>query len=166
MKEELEYIPKFEDYLVSNYGYVYNAKLRKIIATSVNEQKVAFVSLSRDGKQHHKALGLLVARTFIPRPHDHFNTPIHLDGDRNNCDVRNLMWRPRWFSAKFHRQFEQTYFNEGTDRVEVIETGEQFNSVREACVKYGLLAIDVMNSAHLPEDRKVFPIWQSFRMVA
>jgi hypothetical protein len=163
MKEIWEDIPDFPDHLVSNFGQIYNMRTRNILVLSGNQQGVCRVALLRDGKQYQRSVSLLVATAFIPRPYPHFNTAINLDGDRTNCRADNLAWRPRWFSARYHRQFSRNDVK-NSHRPIFDETANQvFINMRAVCITYGVLAIDVMNG--IESGQYVFPLGHTFRYV-
>jgi hypothetical protein len=163
MKEEWEDIPDFPDHLVSNFGQIYNMRTKNILILSGNQQGVTRVALLRDGKQYQRSVSLLVATAFIPRPYSHFNTAINLDGVRTNCRVDNLAWRPRWFSARFHRQFARNDVKNSHRPILDETTGEVFENMKAVCVRYGVLSIDIMNA--MQTGYEVFPIGHNFRYV-
>lgn len=163
MKEKWEDIPDFPEHLVSNLGNVYNMRTRNLLTVSKNQGGIAKVGLLKEGKQYQRSLALLVARAFVPQTYPHFNTPISLDGDRNNCRVDNLDWRPRWFSAKYHRQFQRSEVKEANRPIMDVTANQVFINMKAVCVTYGVLAIDVLNSIHA--DRYVFPLGHTFRYI-
>ena len=163
MKEEWKDIPDFPEHLVSNLGEIYNMRTKNILVVSPNQQRVARVALLRDGKQFQRSVSLLVARAFIPQPYPHFNTPINLDGVRNNCRVDNLSWRPRWFSARYHRQFERSEVKLANRPIMDVTANQVFINMKAVCVTYGVLATDVLNSIHA--DHYVFPLGHTFRYI-
>lgn len=167
MREKWEDVEGFPDHLVSNHGQVYNMKTQNILAISINQAGVPHVGMVREGKQYKRSVALLVATVFLEQPAQHYNTPMHLDGVRTNCHVSNLVWRPRWFAIKYHDQFKDRIFHNQSKPLEIIETGEQFATIKEACVKYGLLWDDVLNSAysHEPYKKRPFPIRHAFRFI-
>lgn len=117
--------------------------------------------LMRENYQHYsRSLPLLVARVFIPQDLEAFDTPIHLDGDKMNCSVDNLMWRPRWFSFKFHAQFRM--YPEGLINAPVrqLNDGKVFRDSREVASLYGLLEVDIFLS--IQNRTYVWPTYQQF----
>jgi hypothetical protein len=136
-------INEFPNYSVSNYGQVRNTKLDRVLAKHINGRGISYVRLSTEHKPSSRSLAVLVAHAFIP-PHksEWFDTPINLDGDRQNNHVSNLMWRPRWFAIRYHQQFEAEVFTYRCD-VLLTNTGEIFRNLREPAIKYGLLERDI-----------------------
>lgn len=143
--EELE---EFPNYAVSSHGHVVNMKTDRDLKPSRNQQGHVKVSLYRDKQLLTRSVALLVAQTFVERPSIHFDTPVHLDGDYSNCFADNLMWRPRWYAIKYHKQFVYEAFAEDARPFPLLElkSGERYESVRDACVKNGLYCFDVVKS--------------------
>lgn len=132
-------IEGFEDYLISTSGNVKNHQGR-LLSLRVNAQDITMVGLSQDGKQHMRAVDLLVAHAFLEPPQfSAFTSVIHLNGVRSDNHVNNLMWRPRWFAVKYHRQFKEDLFNDWNAPIYIMDTDEVFNNPREIAVKYGVL---------------------------
>lgn len=111
-------------------------------------------------RQVTRSVALLVAEAFVPRPRDTFNSPIHLDGDRGNCRLVNLTWRPRWFAVKFHQQFRDIRFHHRDIELGIRGTRERFRGWAEPCMKYGLLYTAIINSYR--HNDTVFPTGQRF----
>jgi hypothetical protein len=169
MQVEWLQIEEFPMYSVSNIGEGRNDETDRYMSKLVNQRGIVNVGLTRDRVQYKRSLTLLVAEHFIDKPRDTsgkwleaFDTPINLDGDRFNNHADNIVWRPRWFATKYYQQFQQSHacFNRP---VEIIETGEMFETSFAAATALGLLdreiAISVMTKNY------VWPINQHFRVV-
>lgn len=130
------------------------------MALSANQYGIVYVGLM-DGKlQYKRSVAVLVAEAFLPEAADAFDTPIHLDGDKANCRVDNLLWRPYWFARKYHRQFyERISVNRG---IEDVATGEWFHNSLEAAARYGLLDRDIGYA--LGKGLPVWPTQQRFQL--
>lgn len=155
-------IPGFENYSINRKGQVRNDKRNHIMALRVNKDGVVHVSLSKDGRQYVRGIALLVAKTYLDVPQQkHFNSVIHLDGDRSNNDVDNLQWRPRWFTLVYHKQFENMrgYNKPIRDR----KSGEEFESSWDAVMKYGLLHAELIMSMY--NRTYVWPTYQEFEVI-
>jgi hypothetical protein len=140
-------IQGFPGYSVSTLGRVRRDSSGRILRIKVNQYGVPYIGLMRDWDQKQRSLALLVARAFIPNTSDIFDTPINLDGDRFNCAVDNLMWRPRWFAVKYNQQFTHGRYSEAIEApVRAIETGEVFRDSFEASCRYGVLERDLVLS--------------------
>jgi hypothetical protein len=115
----------------------------------------------RGPKQYKRSLALIVAEAFIERPNEAFDTPIHLDGNRRNNDISNILWRPLHFARKFNKQFERGVRACIGRPVEIIETGEIFENSLAAAKALGLIdreiAISIMTRNY------VWPIYQHFK---
>jgi len=116
----------------------------------------------RGWEQCIRSLPLLVARTFLPRPSNIFNTPIQLDGDPLNCRVENLMWRPRWYAVRYKQQFQEPYDTPIRSRVKCVSDGERFRNSFAAACRYGLLEEEVVMSVH--NRTPTWPTYQYFEL--
>src|SRR4051794_2006535 len=132
-------IPDFPGYSVSNMGRVRNDDTRRIMALSRNQYGILYVGLTYGREQFKRSVAVLVADHFLPTfESDAFDTPIHLNGDRSDCRAENLMWRPRDFAIRFHKQFRN-------DRIlvkktiEDLKTGERFRNSMAVAQRFGLL---------------------------
>lgn len=167
MSRERESWVDLEDYpgyVISNLGRVMNKSTEIIKTPTENQQGIISVNLIRDHIQCRRSVALLVANTFLPAPNNpRFDTPIHLDGDRFNCRADNLAWRPLWFARQYHTQLREPVNPEWRGVVELIETGEVFDDIRQCSTTYGLLEKDIIHSAHT--NTPVFPAMHTFRLV-
>lgn len=163
MEEHWRPIEHFEGYSVSNYGNVRTDKSGRILRLSENQFGLLQVGLMRDGVQYHRSVPLLVAKAFLPEVPGPFDTPINLDGDRHNNDVRNLAWRPRWFAVKYNRQFRYPYPNPILASIVDLKTGEVSANSFECAKRYGLLEQDLVLS--ILNHTYVWPTYQEFAIV-
>lgn len=156
-------ISEFPGYAVSNHGRIMNTRTELIKRPTKNQQGIPNVLLMLDGAQHRRSVALLVASNFLPPPtRVAFDTPINLDGNRENNQVSNLEWRPRWFALKYHAQFKDPVSFGFDHEIELIQTGEIFENVRDAAKQYGLLEKEVVLSTH--NRSRVFPTWHEFKL--
>jgi hypothetical protein len=162
MKEIWKQIENFENYSVSNFGRVRSNWSERILVMYANQSGLVQVGLMKNGKQYHRSVPLLVARSFIPQPSGPFDTPINLDGDRNNNHVDNLMWRPRWFAVKYNQQFREPYANFIDEPIEDIKSGEVTENSFECAKKYGLLEDEIVLA--ILNNIYVWPTYQRFRV--
>lgn len=165
LRQEWRSVFGFDNYYVSNTGDVRNNLTQRVLTPFVNQLGFSYVCLYQDGRQFKKGISRLVAEAFIPVPDEPFDTPINLDGDRLNNDIRNLMWRPRWFAVKYNQQF-----NYVTPQVVVqeVETLDVFENPLEAAITFGLLAMEIKIAAwnfthHPTATSRVWPTGQQFR---
>lgn len=160
MRERWEEIPDFPDYAVSDMGNIANIKTGMPRRTSINQQGIVKISLYQGRELFTRSVAPLVAEAFVEGETTFFNTPIHLDGDRENCKAVNLMWRPRWFAVQYHRQFEVDTFHKMDVTIEEVHSGRVYYSVKDACTDLGLLYNDVyrsyLNERPVPMTRQEF----------
>lgn len=150
----------FRNYLVSEEGFVRHENNSQDLACLVNTTGVVYVTLWQDGKRYSRGLARLVAQTFLPEPEfPHFDTPINLNGDGSDNRVTNLMWRPRWFAVKYHKQFDEKPKGFRVPIVD-LDSGERFPTSWEAAIKFGLLDHDILKQTL--NHQRVFPTNQLF----
>jgi hypothetical protein len=155
-------IEEFPGYSISSDGRVRNDDRNRLIVLTKNQQGVTQVGLMKNRDQHKRGVALLVAKAFLTPPSlPAFNTPINLDGDRSNCHVENLMWRPRWFAIKYHQQFHND-LRGFTDPIVDLKTGERFENSWQAAIKYGLLDREILIATL--NRTYVWPTYQEFRV--
>lgn len=154
-------VPNFPLYLVHPEGRVRRKDRQHEVRVHMNQQDVAYVSLMREDEQFHRGLARLVAQVFIPKSLDAFDTPINLDGDRTNCHVDNLMWRPRWFAIQYHMQFKQRWPEPIEVPLREMESGDLYDNSWHVVTTFGLLEKDVVGSV---ENYTVcWPTYQRFQ---
>jgi|SRR4051794_19307020 hypothetical protein len=152
----------FPGYSVNPLGQVQKDSTGRILHTRLNQYGVPYVGLMREWRQCIRSLPRLVATAFLPSPSEIFDTPINLDGNRMNCAVDNLMWRPRWYAIKYANQFEERYGNPIRAPVRAIESREVFNDSLEAACRYGLLEREVVMS--VLNRTPAWPTYQTFEL--
>ena len=161
MQEEWLPVEDNPDYVVSNYGYVKNSYSGKILSNSPVQNGMLTVAMVGDDGQRRRSTAILVAKAFLQKPQrEDFNTPIHLDGDKANCRVDNLMWRPRWFAINYHLEKKHNPYRNFSHDICLLDTREVFDTLSEPSIKYGLLEKDVYNS--LNKGTRVFPMGFKF----
>jgi hypothetical protein len=123
----------------------------------------AFVVMrNRHGFYHSRNLGKLVARAFRDREEPHWNTVVYLDGNKTNCSAENLVWRPRWFAIRYHRE-KRYALAAGYFPIRNLDTGEIFTNVREVSICFGSLESEILDKANTGEG--VFPFDYAFEYV-
>jgi hypothetical protein len=154
----------FPGYSINPLGQVSRDSTGRLLVPRYNQYGVPYVGLMREWQQCIRSLPKLVARAFLPRPSEIFDTPVQIDGDRSNCRADNLMWRPRWYAVLYNRQFEDGRYDHPIDApVRAINEGEKFpNSLAAAC-RYGLLEREVVLS--VVNRTPAWPTYQYFEMV-
>lgn len=153
-------ITGFPDYEVSDHGRVRSDKA--LMALSRNQKGIRIVGLTVDHVQYKRSVAVLVARAFVDHnAHPAFNTPIHLNGNRDDCRAENLRWRPRWFARRYHQQFQSMPPDSGPIRE--THTGETYEDIRHAAQSLGLLEKDIVLAMSL--NTYVWPTFQVFQEV-
>lgn len=156
-------IEGFPTYAVSDTGQIYNGKTGRALKQNVNQNGMVYVGLMRDGVQVHRAVALLVAEAFVEKSNPAFNSVINLDGDREHNHATNLMWRPRWFVLKYHKQFAQPYEYTIKRPIRDVKTEETHESSMACAVYHGLLDVDLCMSIF--NRTYVWPTYQIFECV-
>ncbi len=158
--EEWKPVLDFPGYSISRSGELRKDSSGRILAYKVNQYGVIYVGLMREHRQHQRSLALLVASAFIPRPFGPMDTPIHLDGDRYNNSVDNLVWRPRWFAVFYNRQFKIPYDNPFLVPIVDLATDREYKDSFDCAKIHGLLERDVVLS--ILNRTYVWPTYQQF----
>jgi hypothetical protein len=160
-----EWVPVggFPGYSVNPLGQVRKDSSGRVLHTRLNQYGVPYVGLMRNWRQCIRSLPRLVATAFLPTSNVIFDTPINLDGDRTNCAVDNLMWRPRWYAIYYVNQFKDRYAYPIEAPVRAIETEEEFVNSLEAACRYGLLEREVVLS--VLNKTPTWPTYQMFELV-
>lgn len=140
MVEEWRDIKDYQGlYQISNFGRVKSLEKtdrlgrrysEKLLSICDNGNGYKVVNLKVNGKQKTCTVHRLVATAFIPNPFrlDEIN---HKDGDKSNNKVENLEWCNRSENVKHAVNTGlHTYF--GQRKVQCVETGQIFDSIKEA----------------------------------
>lgn len=152
----------FPGYSINPLGQVQKDSSGRLLHVRLNQYGVPYVGLMRDWRQCIRSLPRLVAMAFLDPPTAVFDTPINLDGDRTNCRVDNLMWRPRWYAVRYVRQFEERYENPIDVPVRVVDTEDVFPDSLSAACYFGLLEREVVLS--VLNKTPAWPTYQFFEL--
>ena len=90
LSQEFKIIKDFENYQISNDGYVYSLYYNKMLKPEINKGYCR-VTLKKDKKGPHFFIHRLVANAFIPNP-DNKPCVNHIDENGLNNHVSNLEW--------------------------------------------------------------------------
>lgn len=144
---------------VSTDGQIRNTETGHILAQTTTRDGTRKVTFRIDGAVTTRSVKVLVAEAFVERPYEAYDTPILLDGDKDNVTVENIIWRPRWFAMRWQRQFDPIAPKYYTPCVDA-ETGEEFMYIVSAGMYYGSLFDEIYQSCM---DRSpVFPGMRRF----
>lgn len=157
-------LQEYPGYAISELGNIMNTNTDIMKQPSKNQQGILMVNFSRHGRQTVRSVALLVADRFVDRRDwpDYFDTPIHLNGDREDCAASNLSWRPRWFAVMYHKQFSNKNFGVSgfSQPIKNTETGEVFVNTWDAALQYGMLenqlVLNTLNHEPVPFQGYVF----------
>ena len=96
----------FGNYFVSDYGRIYSCYKKKIIKPNITSNLYYRIDIWNGGKVKRIRVHRLVAMLFIPNPN---NKPYihHIDGNRLNNKVDNLLWVTRDEHTQIHRQMRE-----------------------------------------------------------
>lgn len=140
--KEIEEYPLYE---ISNYGRIRNIKTGRILHTYTDYKGYQIVTLSKDGTQKTVRVHKLVATAFCEKYYDDLDVTF-IDGDRSNLRADNLDW---WTRSDVHRR---SYIYRGRTQmhkmkpIRCIETGEVFQSIREASELMGISRVSISRS--------------------
>lgn len=154
-------IPGFGGYHVTRDGRVVSLSTGKALILTPTQNGDLTVGLTKGGKQHRRSVKVLVAEAFVEGKDHLFDTPILLNGIKDDLRAENIMWRPRWFAWRYSHQFLDYfdwYFNH---EVVEIHTDEVYEDILHASVFNGILCDDVLLSIH--NDHRIFPTGQMYQ---
>ena len=130
------------DYQVSNYGRVYSVKSGIFLSQKVKTvDGYLTVKLYGNGKSKREYVHRLVAIAFVDNP-DNLPQVNHKDENPENNYASNL----EWCSSKYNNNYGQHGERIAQSRakpVRCIETGEEFQSAKEAAEKYCISASQI-----------------------
>lgn len=131
-------VRNFWDYDVSDCGRVRNVKTERIIASSIDERGNVYVQLRRDGRSYTLKLRRLVAEAFLELPENFEELDVGcLDGDRTNLCADNLVWRTKSETVR-HAFAIGSRVPPTMVPVRIVETGEEFASIRDCAAMLGV----------------------------
>lgn len=148
------------EYLISNFGNVKSFKTNRILKPQNDNKGYLFVMLSKNSIRKNYKLHRLVAEHFLENPMN-YNVVNHKDGNKHNNSVENLEWcthgennqhawdmmlnkntkKQRETASKWckeNRKKLQQGMDKSSMKVLCINTGEIFNTVREASEALGI----------------------------
>lgn len=130
-------IPSYPEYEASNDGEIRNTKTGRIIKQQTDGRGNRTLQLSKDKRSRTLRVSRLVAETYIPCDEDiTYLDAIHIDSDKSNNSTDNLKWGTRKETAR-------NAFDNGIRRgprsmgIRIVETGEEFDSIRECARALG-----------------------------
>lgn len=152
----------YPTYEVSTEGRIRNIRTNRVLRFSQLPNGVLKVGLIPEKGMQPRTITVAptVAHAFLPAAGDHFNTVININGDRADCRVENLAWRPRWFAIKFNRQLSRDRPLVETRLID-IDTGRVYANSLDLATAHGLLESDVVLSC--VNHKPMFPTRHNIR---
>ena len=128
-------IKDISPYEVSNTGKVRNSKTGRIMKTHINKKGYESISLRKNKTYVTKRVHRLVADAFYDGNNDGLDVN-HEDGDKKNNNISNLTFCTR--KENIDHAFRTGLKKPSRQiRVRVIETGEEYESIRECARQIG-----------------------------
>ena len=85
-------IENYQDYFIQEDGQVWSeARGGRMLKPATSTAGYQHIILHKEKSQRTMTIHRLVAKAFIPNPHNH-PCVNHIDGDKSNNNVRNLEW--------------------------------------------------------------------------
>ena len=75
-----------------------------------------------------------------------------------------MLWRPRYFSIRYHMQFESPLWKESHIPIVDIKSGRIYDTIQEAAVEQGLVLTEILIA--ITNRTFVWPTYQQFRLLA
>lgn len=128
---------KNSDYFVSNFGRIktvnYDGSGQERIMSPYDVHGYKRIRIFENKNSRSVGVHRLVAEMFIPNPED---KPFvnHIDGNKSNNNIKNLEWcTPSENSLHAFRMLKiKPHGGRKKKKVRLVETGQTFNSIREA----------------------------------
>jgi hypothetical protein len=153
MIEIIKTVKNFENYEISNFGYVKSKKTGKRLKVSYDKRGYERVGIYLNGKKKTITMHRLVAFNFIDNPQNKAQVN-HIDGNKVNNTASNLEWvtcqenivhananglfkeKNKAISEKMRNRLKGISFNH--KNVIDLYTGILYHSLTEACKIYNL----------------------------
>ena len=91
MEEEFKKIDGYDNYEVSNQGYVRNTDTGRVLKQGKNPNGYYFITLSKNGIGKSFKIHRLIGLYFIPNP-ENLREIDHIDRNKTNNSISNLRW--------------------------------------------------------------------------
>lgn len=138
-------IPGYPEYEISDEGEIYHKNTDLILSASPGTGGDYRVNLWNGVMYVTRIVKNLVGKAFLEQPiYESMDTVMQKDGDKSNCHVHNLCWRPRWYVMQYTQQFRlddeivQTQFR-NTPHVWNATRGILYQNVHDAGLNDGIL---------------------------
>lgn len=156
MQDSWMEFPQYPGYSISDSGLIRNDRTDRLMKRSRLSNGAPAVSLYVDGRYVRRQVISFMAETWMePHPNPRFDTPMNLDGDRANCHVTNLVFRPRWFVIAYNKECHTEHYPHWSKPFRIVETGEIFDTPLQCALQYGVLQADIFSA--IANKRLLFP---------
>jgi len=156
-------IPEFPGYFVNIHGEVLNERSGYLLTHSPTQHGEMTVGMMQGGVQKRRSVKVLVANAFVPGKNSIFDTPVLLNGVRNDLRWSNIVWRPRWFAWKYARQFVETNPVWFDHPVHEVLSVTDHPSIFHAAMSHGLLCSEIQMSCL--NGSFVYPLNHKYRYI-
>lgn len=136
MEEEWRQCEGYYPYEISNTGKVRNRRTGRIMKTFINSHGYEAISLRKDGECKIRPIHRLLAEAYIEGDHEGLDVN-HIDGNKRNNDLNNLEFCTRKENT-IHGFRMGLNWSHKKKKVQIIETGEIFNSITECAMHLGV----------------------------
>lgn len=128
----LKIIKGYENYAVNELGEVYNVKTERKLSQRIRNGYLAVALYNTNGRKDY-TIHRLVAEAFLPNP-EGLPCVNHKDEDKFNNHLDNL----EWCTAQYNAEYSLGLYKKKGLKVLCQETGEIFNTFRQAERKLGV----------------------------
>lgn len=150
-------------YLISSHGRIFNIHTHKFINLHMSNRGYLLACLYDNKTKKSVTVNVhrLVADKFIPNP-DNLSDCNHIDEDKTNNNVENLQWVSHKDNCNYgerNRKISSTHKGKPRDGrpprpVINLDTGEYYESLKEASEKTGVHTGVIFNSCNRTYTRK------------
>jgi len=130
-------------YAITSCGKVWSYRSKKFLKPNILPRGYYNYRLTKNGKQKAYLAHRLVAEAYLPNPCN-YEQVNHKDEDKSHNYLNNLEWCDRAYNMNYGTQIKRASEKKQI-KVECIETGQVFNSMKEACEALGLGRVALTN---------------------
>lgn len=161
MTERRPMLYPFEDYTINELGMIRDYQGR--LLTTYMDRGQTVLKLTGSEGRTKRTLARLVLENFEVYPNHPSDIIMHKDGDKWNCELTNLVWRPRHYAHLYYKQLDRARYEfeneEEFDQIyrprPIIELNlntrvrTRYSGPIEVALKYGIQPYTVLRAARL-----------------